>query len=172
MFLHLIKLIHQLWSQLFFPTRMKSSVIKTAVTTISSNEARIHQVTKLSRFLYAFQDQTPLKLKHHLVIVTGQNSQPLKKKNKKNPKLLTDEGNMFFHKAISTVLQELFKNCIHESFLIAKVTKKVCACCLKAERKHRRERTTLRVQSLEASQNTAVGKGNFGPAPEEAGAGY
>lgn len=31
-------------------------------------------------------------------------------------KLLTDEGNMFFHKAISTVLQELFKNCIHESF--------------------------------------------------------
>lgn len=78
----------------------------------------------------------------------------------------------FFHKAISTVLQELFKNCIHESFLIAKVTKKVCACCLKAERKHRRERTTLRVQSLEASQNTAVGKGHFGPAPEEAGAGY
>lgn len=78
----------------------------------------------------------------------------------------------FFHKAISTVLQELFKNCIHESFLIAKVTKKVCACCLKAERKHRRERTTLRAQSLEASQNTAVGKGNFGPAPAEAGAGY
>lgn len=34
------------------------------------------------------------------------------------------------------------------------------------------ERGPLRVQSLEASQNTAVGKGNFGPAPEEAGAGY
>lgn len=168
MFLHLIKLIHQLWSQLFFPTRMKSSLIKTAVTTISSNKARIHQVTKLSRFLYAFQDQTPLKLKHHLVIVTGRQMP----KQSAIKKLLTDEGNMFFHKAISTVLQELFKNCIHESFLIAKVTKKVCACCLKAERKHRRERTTLRVQSLEASQNTAVGKGNFGPAPEEARAGY
>lgn len=77
-----------------------------------------------------------------------------------------------FRKAVSTVLQGLFKNCIHESFLIAKVTKKVCVLVALKLRESTEERTTLRVQSLEASQNTAAGKGNFGPGPEEAGAGY